>query len=405
MLYMGDHTFHSIISRQIDTLVEAGYSITVLDGSNANTPPIPAGYTKLVIPPVRLGLFRTGVWKFARPLLRGRLAELYWTALVCAELALTSVRYAAVAFRCDSHVYQAHDLWALLSAVFAGKLRRRPIVYDAHELASEQGDTSSLYNSFLRLLERCLIPQSDRLIMPNTSRAQLYKQKYPLKSDPLVVFNCTPRLELAKTSLLRETLRLPSSTRIVLYHGAFMPGRALEELIRSAHYFEEGTVLVLIGEQNEYFHQVLQPLWQSENLDDNVFFLPWIPQKELMLYVASSDLGVVIYRNINLNNYLCAPTKLYEYIMAGVPVVASDFPELQHLFTEYPIGLMFNPDDPQSIAGAINDFFRTESERRVQIEHYLGLARLRFNWELESQKLTSLFQSLSQIHGAVVDHS
>ncbi len=395
MLYMGDHTLHSIISRQIDTLVEAGYSITVLGGSNSNRAPLSAGYTKLVIPPVRLGLFRTWVWKFARPLLRGRLAELYWTALVCAELLLTSVRYASVAFRCDSHVYQAHDLWALLSAVFAGKLRRRPIVYDAHELASEQGDTSSLYNGFLRVLERYLIPLGDRLIMPNTSRAQLYKQRYTLKSDPLVVLNCSPRFELAKTSLLRETLRLPSSARIVLYHGAFMPGRALEELIRSAHYFEEGTVLVLIGEQNEYFHQELRPLQQSENLEDKVFFLPWIPQKELMLYVASSDLGVVIYRNINLNNYLCAPTKLYEYIMARVPVVASDFPELVNFLKEYPVGLTFNPDDPSSIARAINEFLEAECEGRVQIERSLDLARERFNWEFESQKLSSLFHSLT----------
>jgi glycosyltransferase involved in cell wall biosynthesis len=109
-----------------------------------------------------------------------------------------------------------------------------------------------------------------------------------------------------------------------------------------------------------------------------------------MPYVASADLGVVIYKNVSLNNYLCAPTKLYEYIMARVPVVACDFPVMRELLDEYPIGFVFDSDDPVSIADAVNRFFRTDSAQRDEMARTLGHARQRFNWEHESQELLQL---------------
>jgi glycosyltransferase involved in cell wall biosynthesis len=168
----------------------------------------------------------------------------------------------------------------------------------------------------------------------------------------------------------------------------------LEELILSAHQFDDNVVLVVIGDQNAYYRDVLLPLWLSEGLQGRVFFLPYMEHDIIMPYIASADLGVVIYKNINRNNYLCAPTKLYEYFMANVPVVVCDFPEMRTMLDEYPVGLTFNPDDPASIAGAINAFFVTEQKRQAQINHYLTLARERFNWENEEEIFLGVFRSL-----------
>jgi len=395
MLYLQDHTRHSIICRQIATLLKAGYAITILDSSDGTIVQPLAEYTRVIIRPVRLWLFRKWIWKLLRPFAIGCLSEAYWTVLICTELILTSVWYMVAAHRCDADVYQVHDLWTLFSAILVGRLRKRPVIYDAHELASEQGDSRSLYNRFLRLLEWWFIPRADRVIVPNHSRARVYMEEHRLKAEPLVVLNCPPMMQLGRTNLLRQTLGLPGSVKVVLYHGALMPGRALEELLCSSHYFNEGIILVIIGEQNTYYQQVLYPLWRSAGLQGVVFFLPYMPHEEIMPYVASADLGVVIYKNINRNNYLCAPTKLYEYFMANVPVVACDFPEICNLLREYPVGLTFNPDEPFSIAAAINAFFRGETIRRLEIGKYLDLARQRFNWEIESPKLLNLFVSLT----------
>jgi glycosyltransferase involved in cell wall biosynthesis len=197
-----------------------------------------------------------------------------------------------------------------------------------------------------------------------------------------------------RTNRLRERLQLPPSSRIVLYHGALVPGRALEELIVAARGFRESVVLVIVGQQIPFYHDVLEPLWWSEGLQRKVFFLPHVSFDNVMGYVASADLGVVIYRNINLNNYYCAPTKVYEYMMADVPFVACNFPEMQRLLEDYKVGLTFDPDDPSSIAGAVNTFFELDGRQRAEMQRDLRRARERFNWETESQKLVRLLQSL-----------
>jgi len=395
MLYSQDHTKHPIISRQIVTFLSTGHTIIVLDSPGGkNDQPI-AGYVRVTVRTFELRLCRTWIWKFVRPFALGRLNEIYWTTLVCSERLLTAMRYAKAAYGCKADIYQAHDLWALIPALMAGKFHKRSVLYDAHEMASDQGDPSSLYNCVLRWMERCLLPQVDHVILPNRSRAEVYMARHHLKSEPLVVLNCPPMMQVERTNLLRQKLNLSPSTKIVLYHGALMPGRALEELLRSAYYLEQGIVLVIIGEQNIYYEQILRPLWNSERLQGKVFFLPYIPQPDVFNYVASADLGVVIYENINRNNFLCAPTKLYEYIMLNVPVIACDFPEISEFLKQYPVGFTFNPTDSLSIATAINRFFAIEKEQRSKINFHLKSARRLFNWDSESQKLLNLVNAIS----------
>ena len=377
--------------------MQAGYSLTVIEPEGAK-PSETVDYDLLRVRPVRLRRLAKGVWLFLRRLAPA-LGEAWWTLIYALGLLLTALRYARHALSQKADVYQAHDLDTLGAAVVAGKLARRPIIYDAHELVSEQGDPHSLRNRFLRHLEQWLIPHVDRLLVPNLSRAHVYHQRYHLRAEPTVILNCPPRSPVVKTNTLRERLGLSASTRVVLYHGTLMAGRALEELVLAARGFEADIVLVIIGEQNAFYHDVLKPLWARERLAERVLFLPYVPPDEIMSYVASADLGVVIYKNINLNNYLCAPTKLYEYFMAGVPVVACDFPEMRSLLEEYPVGHLFDPDTPSSIADAVNEFLSKERDREDELRHTLSLARERFNWEAESRKLLDVFTSLASVVG------
>ena len=85
-----------------------------------------------------------------------------------------------VAWRQDADCYQAHDLVTLFAAVVAGKLRRRPAIYDSHELASDTGNPASLRSFLLRAAEKLLIPRADRVIVPNHSRAVIYAEEHTL---------------------------------------------------------------------------------------------------------------------------------------------------------------------------------------------------------------------------------
>ena len=389
MMANQDHTLHPIIRRQIVSLRDAGHDVFVVDQSEACTPSLQRGRT--VVRPVSLQMPCKLVWRILRRIDERHLGEPWWTAAHFAQVVLTGFRYLLAGLRDNADFYQAHDLETLLPAIVVAKLCRRKVVYDAHELTSEQGNPRSLRKRIERRLERLLLPFVDHLVTPNASRAAIYAGRSRLRSRPIVVRNCSPTISVPRTNLLRERLGLEARTRIVVYHGALIEGRALDNLVISAGDFDNDIALVLIGAQTAYFREVLEPLASSVGLRSRVYFIPFIDADRVLDYVASADLGVVIYKNINLNNYLCAPTKLYEYLMIGLPVAVSSFPEMLHLLDELPVGLAFDPDSPSSIAGAVNQFFRIRCGRNHQIEEALASARRQFNWERESQKLLEIF--------------
>ena len=173
-----------------------------------------------------------------------------------------------------------------------------------------------------------------------------------------------------------------------------MDHRCLDKLLISSKMFLKNQILVIIGNQNEYFKSVLEPIYISERLEKKVYFIPHVPISEIMSYVASADLGVVIYKNMNRNNYYCAPTKLYEFTMAKVPIAACNFPEIEDFLYEYPLGVTFDPEDPTSIANAINFYFSSGEADNEYHEEIFRHARQRLNWENESAKYINLIKCL-----------
>lgn len=396
MLYSGDHRKHVVIRRQISTLLEAGYSLAIIDQSCHDQAQHHLTYRRISYCPFELRLLSKWIWKFLRPIFPRNMSEAYWTMVGIVRMFVDALWHGMLALKFQSDVLHAHDLGTMIGAVFVGKLKGRSVIYDAHEIASQQGDPKSIQNRILRCLEKYLIPNAEYILVPNQSRSEFYQERYSLKNKPTVILNCPPRSNMAPAKKLMEELDMSDSKRLVLYHGSLIPGRALEELMRSAHYFDEGIQMVVIGEQNAYSRSVLEKLCIGEGLRDRIRFLPYIEPDSIMAYVTCADLGVVIYKNINLNNYLCAPLKVYEYFMANVPVVVCDFPEMRDLLKEYPVGLTFNPEEPLSIARAINKFFRTEKMRKKEITHFISLARDRFSWENESIQLLGVYRTLGE---------
>jgi glycosyltransferase involved in cell wall biosynthesis len=114
---------------------------------------------------------------------------------------------------------------------------------------------------------------------------------------------------------------------------------------------------------------------------------------ELLAVTAGADLGVIAYRNVGLNNYYTSPNKLFEYAAAGVPVAASHFPELIKVVEGLQLGRTFDPDDPRSIAAAVNGILEDPSEL-ARLRDNAARAAGRFTWEEEVHTLLDAYASL-----------
>jgi glycosyltransferase involved in cell wall biosynthesis len=296
--------------------------------------------------------------------------------------------------KCDA--YHAHDFPTLLPALIAGKWNRAKVIYDSHELWTEMGNLSGLSYKIAKWLEGFLIRKVDRVLVANRSRAIIMVEMYQGISLPSVIMNCPP---LEENIHLRNPRRLIESTgdgetgnrKIVLYQGGLSPGRGIENLVGAAEYFRDHIILILFG-QGPLKEDLIQQVYRR-GFEKKVFFHDYVPYSDLLDYTASADAGVITYQNTCLNNYYCAPNKLFEYVAAGLPVAACHFPELEHFVKEYGIGRLFDPDDPVSIAAAINGIFESETEYE-RMKQNTARVRENFNWAAEAKKLLNIYDEL-----------
>jgi glycosyltransferase involved in cell wall biosynthesis len=124
------------------------------------------------------------------------------------------------------------------------------------------------------------------------------------------------------------------------------------------------------------------------------FCLPPVPLDELPALTASADIGLSVFQNTSLSYYLAAPNKLFEYMRAGLPIVASDFPEVARLWEAGDLGERVDPADPSAVARAVSALYEDADRRRRIAETAQRLARERFSWEGEARKLIALYAEL-----------
>ncbi len=153
--------------------------------------------------------------------------------------------------------------------------------------------------------------------------------------------------------------------------------------------------LVLMGTGNARYVSSLQQLASRLGVTQRVHFLAPVPPDQVVANARSADLGVVVPQPVSLNFEVSLPNKLFQYLAAGLPVVASDFPELARVIVGHDVGVTCDPGDPQAIVGAIRevtgDPFRNEA---LRMNAHASCET--FNWTRESSKLLATVQGLTR---------
>jgi glycosyltransferase involved in cell wall biosynthesis len=292
-------------------------------------------------------------------------------------------------------IYHAHDLNTLLVAFWASRRHGAGLVYDSHELFIETSTLPEVQKKVWKIVERLLIHRAHKVITVNGSIAEELSTRYNILL-PMVVMNAPnlssrPGFRRGK-NLLRQRLELDKEVPIILYQGGYTPNRGLENLILAAHSIEKG-IIVFMGWGR--LEDTLRQLVISEKLDERVKFTDPVPPELLLKYTQCADLGVIPYQFVGLNNYYTTPNKLFEYMMAGLPVIGSDFPELRRIIIEYGLGQVFDPDDPKDIAKKISVILSDPANLKRYKQNGRKAANI-FNWENESKKLISAYSDIKR---------
>lgn len=295
--------------------------------------------------------------------------------------------------RTDAKVFHAHNVHTVPPMLLASRLRRSKLVYDGHELYGEPGSQSIKSRAMarvMRAIERLAVRRADAVITTNQSRIEVLSSRH----GRVGIF-CLPNVPRRVDSIEPIDPGFPPGVPVLLYQGGiYAEARAFRETIEALPMVPE-VHLVIVGFGRDRDLELIDQWAVESGVGDRVHRLGPRPFDELVHTAASATVGLVPLKPISLNSYLGDTNKLHEYLMAGVPVVASEFPEVESVVREGEpeVGETFDPQDSASIARAIRavvddpDYAgRRKEARRIALKHH--------NWEVAETLLIGLYVNL-----------
>jgi glycosyltransferase involved in cell wall biosynthesis len=284
----------------------------------------------------------------------------------------------------------ANDLDTLLANYLAAMLKRKPILYDSHEFFTGVPELQN--NSFARnvwlTIERLIFPRLKYIVTVNDSIAALYSNLY--KKEVKVIRNI-PEMPLLTNRFhkeeLRESIPVEETKKLLIMQGAGINvDRGAEEVVLAMQYIDFA-LLLIIGSGDVI--EKLKLMVKENNLDSRVKFLNRMPYDQLMDYTRAADAGLTLDKDTNINYRLSLPNKLFDYIHAGIPVLASYVPEVKKIVEKYDIGVIIESHDPKHLAEKITFMFADERRYAAWKDNLMVAAR-QLSWSVEEKKLLDL---------------
>lgn len=380
MLVLNDMTADARVDREAAALGEQGHAVTVfaLHGVGTRGTEDRVSYRVL-----RVASPTTASWR--QPL---------------AKLGQSRARTAALASAASDmapDIIHAHDSDTLEAAFAASGMSDAGVVYDAHELypdmLSEFGAGGSWpVQRYWKRIENRYVPRTRAVITVSDGLAGEIASRHGVA--PVVVRNVPPLEPKLVSQRLRKELELEADSRmLLLYQGVLIAGRGLTFLLDAVARAPE---VVLVVQGFGPLEAELREHAIALGIGDRVRFMGRIAPAELHEYACSADAGVVIYEHTTLNNYLASPNKLYAYLMAGLPILASDFPGLREIVIGEGVGRVFDPSSPPEIAEELSALASEPDSRREMSKAARSLAETRLNWDQEKCKLLDLYATIER---------
>ena len=294
-------------------------------------------------------------------------------------------------------IIEVCDYQVLQAGIAAKTATNCALVYDAAEIYQGMPSVSDATTRYINKLNIKAGKFIDMIFVVNQIHLEFYAKEYPETAQPIVIRNSAPQIEmLSKSGKLHKACNLPRQQKIALFHGGFSRQRGLPELLQGAYrYAPDDWTVVLMGDGA--LKQELQQLQSRLTKKCNrkiapVVIIPPVHFSELFSYITDASYGLIPYQGGVENQDTCSPNKLWEYPMAGVPVLVSPRKLMKKIVEENDIGLVVEDHRYcKPIFEALSNF-----DLIVQKQKIIACDKFskRENWSQEEKILLDAYQKL-----------
>jgi glycosyltransferase involved in cell wall biosynthesis len=261
-------------------------------------------------------------------------------------------------FRSKASIFFAEDIYTLPFVVIIAKMKKAKVFYDSRELYGHLAGLKDkkIIQRILSWIEKKFIDKVDYVIVTGSMDKEYILEEYDL-DNTIVLRNLPVYRKPDKKINLHDKLYIRADKKILLYQGMILQGRGLKPIFNTLKKLPNCVLVILgHGEHEEYFKDLADEM----NLHSQVFFLGKVSQNELINYTAAADVGLSLIENISLSYHYALPNKLFEYIMAEVPVIVSKLPQMMEIVVECSVGDVIDVDNQDELIFKINSLFEDE---------------------------------------------
>ncbi|MFB0517190.1 MAG: glycosyltransferase family 4 protein [Candidatus Neomarinimicrobiota bacterium] len=283
-------------------------------------------------------------------------------------------------------VFHFHDP-ELLPAGWLAKVRGKKVIYDIHEDYPAQILNKQWINKLLRkplsklflIFENTFAKKLDLLITAGPLLNERFKKINPMTE---IIHNFPLANELFTKTEWQER------KNEICFIGGITRIRGLLEVLKALEKIED-VVLNLAG---KYFSQAYREELMKCKGWYKVKEWDWVERDVVAEILSISKIGILTYLPCPNHGDLRA-TKMFEYMSAGIPVVASNFRAWKNVIEKYNCGICVDPKDPDEIARAIELLLRNDHIANEMGENGRKVIESLFNWENEEKKLVKVYRS------------
>ncbi|MGI9328480.1 MAG: glycosyltransferase family 4 protein [Pseudomonadales bacterium] len=264
-------------------------------------------------------------------------------------------------------VLYCHELWTLeTGAIFKSRHPKIQLAYDSHELETHRNNNWSNASNLRRDdYERRYIRSAHHVATVCQSIADHLAELYGINT-PHVVPNAplAPTLRVVEPAMRLKALLDLQSEPLLVYTGKLTIGRGMHQVVAALP--ELANVhIAMVGPRIDQITRAVSELAISAGVSDRVHFVDAVLPQDLVSFISDADLAVVPIENVCLSYYYSLPNKLFEAAMAGLPILASDFPELRRFVQDYDAGRTVDFTNVNAVSSAIKALLEGATAKRA----------------------------------------
>ncbi|TAJ44249.1 glycosyltransferase [Methanofollis fontis] len=306
------------------------------------------------------------------------------------------------ALRQDADIYHCHEMESLIIGIIIKILKKKRVIFDVHEHwpsmwtlmvgnllrmnIFKYPSTSAFFQRVIGRFELFLAHFSDELIVVSDSVGELFQKQ----NVPFTVIMNVPRADITASETI---LKKP---HMLIYMGGnlgFSKGTEIAAGIISSLKKEYPDIsLKIIGRTDRKFFEE----YPDSDVKERTTITGLLPLDQMYQQIKEGAIGLILFQNTHYNSYIGLPNKLFDYMLCGLPVVASNFPEISRVITESQCGILIDTSDSSSVNQAVRCLFSHPDEavkigingRRAAIQKY--------NWAIMEENLLNIYASFQE---------